>query len=53
MKLAGSASRRATPWKSFVPDFVTALMIAPDVRPNSAEMPPFLTSKSTMSMSFV
>ena len=38
---------------SFVPDFVTALIIAPDVRPNSAEMPPFLTLKSAMSSWFV
>ncbi len=38
---------------SFVPDFVTALIIAPDVRPNSAEMPPFFTLKSAMSSWFV
>ena len=44
---------RTAPAIWFVPDFVTALIIAPDVRPNSAVMPPFLTLKSAMSSWFV
>ena len=53
MKVSGCASMRTPPWMSFVPDFVTALTIAPEVRPNSAEMPPFLMLTSAMSSSFV
>ncbi len=49
----GEAMTCSAPAIWFVPDFVTALIIAPEVRPNSAEMPPFLTLKSAMSSWFV
>ena len=49
----GERLTSTAPAMSFVPDFVTALIIAPEVLPNSAEMPPFFTLKSAMSSWFV
>ena len=49
----GSMEPRTVPLISFVPDFVTAFTMTPDVRPNSAVMDARLMFTSTMSSSFV
>ena len=50
-KAAGWYSRRASPWKLFVPDLVTPLTMKPPVRPLSAVTPLRVMLTSWMSSS--